>query len=178
MKQPARIKFIYNSAKYEHGMLNKNRHKKYSTSKLERNFAINYLDKLGLLYIYQYEVKEIGRFYDFAITLYTDKEYLFENKDGIDCIKQDKQLFIPSLLIEVDGDYFHANPKFYNKNNMNYMQKHNKRIDSLKDEWAGMHGIPLLRIWEDDIKNNSKYVMDEILKHISIRKPKKYCINY
>lgn len=173
MKQPTRLKFMHKVVKYGQEMPNKKCYKKYGTSKLERDFATNYLDKMGLLYIYQYEVKEIGRFYDFAVTSYTEKEYVFENKDGINCVKQDKQFFIPSLLIEIDGDYFHANPKFYNKGSMNSIQKRNKRIDLLKDEWAGMHCIPLLRIWEDDIKNNSEYVINEILKYVSIGKIKK-----
>ena len=29
-----------------------------------------------------------------------------------------------------------------------------------------MHFIPLLRIWEEDIKNNPKFVKDEIKKYV------------
>ena len=79
---------------------------KYGTSQLERNFASDFLDRMGLVYIYQYEAKEIGRFFDFAITSYRDKSYLMENKDGIKSVKQEGQYFDVSFFIEVDGDYW------------------------------------------------------------------------
>ena len=53
----------------------------YGTSKLEEDFAKNFLDKLGLEYIYQFEAKEIGRFYDFYLKGY-------------------------NILLEVDGGYW------------------------------------------------------------------------
>jgi very-short-patch-repair endonuclease len=54
---------------------------KYGTSKLEEDFAHNFLDKLGVKYTYQFEAKDIGRFFDFYL--------------------QDE-----NLIIEVDGDYW------------------------------------------------------------------------
>lgn len=42
-------------------------HPKYGTSKLEEDFAKEFLDKLGVEYVYQFEAKDIGRFYDFRI---------------------------------------------------------------------------------------------------------------
>ncbi len=80
--------------------------KKYGTSKLEFDFAREFLDKNNIVYIYQYEAKEIGRFFDFAITSYRDKNYLMENKDGINSVKQEGQYFDVSFFIEVDGDYW------------------------------------------------------------------------
>lgn len=56
-------------------------HPKYGTSKLEEDFAHNFLDKLGVEYQYQFEAKEIGRYFDFYL-----------NKSNI--------------IIEVDGDYW------------------------------------------------------------------------
>lgn len=56
-------------------------HPKYGTSKLEEDFAHNFLDKLGIEYVYQFEAKDIGRYYDFYC------------KDH-------------NLIIEVDGDYW------------------------------------------------------------------------
>jgi very-short-patch-repair endonuclease len=56
-------------------------HPQYGTSKLEEDFAHNFLDKLGVKYIYQFEAKDIGRFFDFYL--------------------QDE-----NLIIEVDGDYW------------------------------------------------------------------------
>ena len=110
-------------------------HPKYGTSKLEDYFAENFLDVLGIKYVRQYEAKEIGRFYDFKIV------------DG--------------PIIEIDGDYYHSYGLTYEQKNP--MQKHNERVDRLKDEWALSHGIPILRIWEHDIHDNPEKVM-ELLK--------------
>ena len=49
------------------------------------------------------------------------------------------------------------------------MQKRNKRVDEYKDKWALMHGIPLMRIWEKDIRENPKMVMDELKKRLYIQ---------
>lgn len=106
-------------------------HPKYGTSKLEDYFAENFLDVLGIKYVRQYEAKEIGRFYDFKIV------------DG--------------PIIEVDGDYYHSYGLTYEEKNP--MQKHNERVDRLKDEWALSRGIPILRIWEHDIRDNPEKVM-------------------
>lgn len=66
----------------EEKIVTKNKPKfKYGTSKLEKDFANNFLSKLGVKYEYQYEAKDIGRFYDF---------YLPDSR----------------VLIEIDGDYW------------------------------------------------------------------------
>lgn len=59
----------------------KQKHPQYGTSKLEEDFAREFLDKLGIEYVYQYEAKDIGRFFDF---------YVPESR----------------LILEVDGDYW------------------------------------------------------------------------
>lgn len=46
------------------------------------------------------------------------------------------------------------------------MQKHNKLVDFVKDRWCGLHGLPLLRIWEYDIRHNQKKVFDELYKYL------------
>ena len=59
-------------------------HPKYGTSKLEDKFAKEFLDRLGLKYVRQYEAKDIKRFYDFAV----------RSQSGA------------VVLIEIDGDYW------------------------------------------------------------------------
>ena len=122
-------------------------HPKYGTSKLEEDFARDFLDKLGLKYIYQFEAKSIGRFYDF---------YLPEH----------------NLLLEIDGSYHHSDPRLVKESEMNPMQKRNKRVDKIKDEWALMHGIPLMRIWEKDIRENPNQVMEMLKKRLYIQDKK------
>lgn len=151
----------------------KNVTQKYGTSKLEADFARDFLDKLKLTYIYQYEAKDIKRFYDFAVTCHDDTEYITEVKDGIKCVRQDKQFFPIDILIEVDGSFYHADPRVVSEDKLKPMHKHNKFIDGLKDQWAAMHCIPLLRIWEYDIRNNPKMVIDEINKYVKAGEAKK-----
>ena len=121
-------------------------HPKYGTSKLEEDFARDFLDKLGVKYVYQFET-DIGRWFDF---------YLPEH----------------NLLIEVDGSYYHSDPRLVKESEMNPMQKHNKRVDKHKDEWALMHGIPLIRIWEKDIRENPNQVMEMLKKRLYIQDKK------
>lgn len=119
----------------------------FGTSKLEEYFAKEFLDKLGVKYIYQMEAANIGRWFDF---------YLPEH----------------NLIIECDGDWYHSNPELVKEEDMNPMQKRNKRVDELKNKWALMHGIPLMRIWEKDIRENPKMVMEELKKRLYIQDKK------
>lgn len=172
MKQPIKknkkqeIKYICSKpSKISHR--GKKRHKDYGTSKLEKDFAHDFLEKLGLKFVYQYEAKDIKRFFDFAVTAFESYPYKYILKEGVNAIDQNAQLFIPQFLIEIDGDYYHSNPLTVNQNKLNPMQKHNKFVDKLKDEWCGMHCIPLLRIWEYDIRHNPKKVMDMLAEYSS-----------
>lgn len=121
-------------------------HPKFGTSKLEQDFARDFLDKLGVRYIWQFEAKEIGRFYDFAI---------YPDNGGM-------------ILVEIDGGYFHADPRVVDENKLNPMQKRNKRVDEHKNEWALIHSIPIIRIWEKDIRENPSGVMKTLKERLYI----------
>lgn len=150
----------------------KNR-QQYGTSQLEKDFAHNFLDKYGIKYIYEYEARDIKRFYDFAIVSKKAK-YITEEKEGLISIIQGIQYTPIDLLIEVDGGYWHSDPRIVDESNLNAMQKRNKMVDELKNKWASLHGIPLIRIWEYDIRHNPQKVIDELKKYIPITdtKPK------
>lgn len=122
-------------------------HPKFGTSKLEEDFARDFLDKLGVKYIYQMEAKDIKRWFDFYLPKH-------------------------NLLIEIDGSFYHSDPRLVKEEEMSPMQKRNKRVDEYKDKWALMHGIPLIRIWEKDIKENPKMVMEELKKRLYIQDEK------
>lgn len=141
------------------------RKKEYGTSRLEADFARDFLDANGLKYVYQYKAQDIGRYYDFAVTADSEYPYKMTEKDGIRCVDQNSQFFKVDFIIEVDGDYWHANPEFVTEGERNPMQKHNRRIDEMKDRWCAMHCIPLLRIWENDIRNNPEKVLSELSKY-------------
>lgn len=150
MKQPIKkgnkvhkvSKSVNNSTKKK-----KRTHPQYGTSKLEEDFAHDFLDKLGIEYVYQFEAKDIGRFYDFYIP--------------------------PSnLLIELDGDYWHGNREIYEEKNLKGFQRRAQRVDEYKDKWALMHGIPIMRIWEHDIRKNPSEVMKRLKERLYIEDKK------
>lgn len=125
-------------------------HPKFGTSKLEMDFARDFLDKLGVKYDWQFEAPDIGRFFDYAV---------YPQNGGI-------------LLIEVDGSYYHADPRVVEEGKMSRMHKRNKRVDELKDKWALMHGIPIIRIWEKDIRENPGEVMRVLKERLYLEEKK------
>lgn len=144
---------------------------KYGTSKLEKDFANEFLVKYGICFIYEYEAKDIGRYYDFAIVSKKAK-YITEDKEGLNSIIQGIQHTPIDLLIEIDGSYWHSDPRVVDESKLNAIQKHNKMVDNIKDKWARLHGIPLIRIWEYDIRHNPKKVLEELKKYIHIEEQK------
>lgn len=116
-------------------------HPEYGTSKLEDRFAKNFLERLGVRYERQYYAESVKRYYDF---------------------------FLPdhNVLIECDGDYYHGYGVVYEE--MSPMQKRNRRVDEIKNAWAGEHGIVLIRIWEHDINEHPAKVMRMLRERLSI----------
>ena len=84
-------------------------------------------------------------------------------KMGVECEAQKilndviYDFYLPdhNILVEIDGDYFHGNPKVYSEGDLNHMQIKNKKNDLYKDNLAKGLGYGLERIWEKDI--NEKY---------------------
>lgn len=116
-------------------------HPKYGTSKLEKKFAKEFLEKLGVKYEEQFEAKDIKRFYDFFLPDYR-------------------------VLIEIDGDFYHGYGKLHEEKNP--MQKKNARVDEIKNEWAAMHGIPLIRIWEHEINETPEKVLNMLRDRLGV----------
>lgn len=125
------------------GNRRKKTHPDYGTSKLEERFAKEFLDKLDIDYRYQFKAESIGRYYDF-------------------CIPYNR------VLIEVDGDYYHAYGLV--EEQMNRMQKHNRRVDEQKNHWALINGYKLYRIWEHDINKNPEGVMQFLREKLTMTK--------
>ena len=121
-------------------------HPKFGTSKLEEDFARDFLDKLKVRYVYQFEAKDIGRFYDFKIV------------DG--------------PIIEVQGSYWHGDPRLYEQKDLNNVQLKTQKIDEYKKKWALSHGIPIYYVWEKDIKENPDKVMSFLKSVLYIEKKK------
>ena len=64
--------------------------------------------------------------------------------------------YIPSknMMVEVDGDYWHANPLIYEGKELNKTQIRNVKNDKFKNILARGNGFLLERVWEYDLKNN------------------------
>ncbi len=69
------------------------------------------------------------------------------------------------IIIECDGDYRHANPKFYP--NPKEWQIERQKNDLEKNRIAENNGYSILRFWEDDIKNNISFVRQTIASNVA-----------
>lgn len=119
-------------------------HPKYGTSKLEKKFAKEFLEKLGVKYEEQFEAKDIKCYFDFKL-------------DG-------------RILIEVDGSYWHSYGKVYEE--MNPIQKRNARVDEIKNKWAHSNGYKLIRIWEHEINENPEKVLNMLRDRLGVESEK------
>jgi len=111
------------------------RHSQKRLNGLETQFAAM-LKRLGIKFRAQYILKD--RIYDFYLPEY-------------------------ETLIEVDGDYWHCNPRKYPSGPVNKMQTENRKNDVYKDSLAKAWGFNLLRIWEYDIRNKGGYVSKNLI---------------
>ncbi len=89
---------------------------------------------------------------------------VYESEKVIGCWSFD--IYIPELdfYIEVDGDYFHSNPKFYPNGPKTKTQKINWYRDIKKNKFCEENNLKLARFWECDIINNPEYIKEEICK--------------
>ena len=87
------------------------------------------------------------------LNIFFEKEiYVNNNKFRLDYL-------IGIKVIEVQGDYYHANPRIYNyETQLNAMQKRNILRDVVKKQWLLNNDYQLLEIWEKDIKENPEKV--------------------
>jgi very-short-patch-repair endonuclease len=112
----------------------------YHTSELEKRFKV-VLDVLDIECQHFFFAKQINKIFDFYLPKY-------------------------NILIEVDGDFYHCNPKLYNNGPVCKTQEINIKNDKLKNEWAQSNGYKLLRFWENDINNNIKQVKQILLENL------------
>jgi very-short-patch-repair endonuclease len=67
-----------------------------------------------------------------------------------------------NILIEVDGDFWHGNPKKFST--LYERQIRQKDKDLKNNQLAKDRGFILLRFWEDDVLNNTEEVKNELKK--------------
>ena len=117
-------------------ILKKWRNSQGPTSKLE-NKIYRYLDEIGISVISHFKFDDYYHSYDFLIS-------------GT------------NIIIEVNGDFWHANPDLYNENDVLNFPK-NKVIakdlwerDLINNKYAESKGFNVITIWEKDINTKSK----------------------
>jgi len=68
--------------------------------------------------------------------------------------KYNCDIFIPSTktIIECDGDYFHANPQFYDNNQLREKQLKQRKFDYFRNKELKEEGYRIIRIWENKIR--------------------------
>ena len=143
------------------------KHQEYGTSKLEQDFAREFLDRNHIDYIYQYKAESIGRYYDFMVVLpYNGQMLVKEEKDGLMSVVQNGQVYRIVFAIEVDGSWFHGDSRIVEEDKMNRMQRRNRVVDEVKDKWCHLNCIPIVRFWELDIKNNPNMVKKVVMEYV------------
>lgn len=118
-----------------------------TTSKLESTIA-EYLIEINIPFIQQFKFNDFYHPYDFLLT-------------GT------------NIIIEVNGDFWHANPKMYkdtdilNFPNKSILAKDIWETDDINEREAIKNGYKVCKIWENDIKTKSKeeiqlFILDNI----------------
>jgi very-short-patch-repair endonuclease len=117
--------------------------RRHYTSKLEDKFKEQILVPLNIEFKHTFKATNYKFFYDFIIPS-------------------------KNLIIEVDGDFFHSNPKFYPEGPKYKTQIENNKNDQLKNQWAEDNGYKLLRFWEYDINNNPEIIIEILKKELNL----------
>lgn len=90
----------------------------------------------------------------------------FEFQKRIDYTKYNKKRYyivdfaINDTIIEVQGTYWHGDPRVYNKNKLNSIQINNIKKDKIKKQVLESLGYKLIYIWELDLHINNRYIFN------------------
>jgi G:T-mismatch repair DNA endonuclease (very short patch repair protein) len=76
-------------------------------------------------------------------------------------------------IIEINGDYWHCNPKIYKPEDLFYFKKNpifasdKWEMDRIKIDYAKQSGYDVMVVWESDIRRAEKWnkIKEEILKY-------------
>lgn len=74
---------------------------------------------------------------------------------------------IGNKIIEVQGDYWHCNPKIYSEP-INETQKNKIKIDKIKYNVYKELGYEVLYLWEYDIVNDINHCIEKILNFVAV----------
>lgn len=114
---------------------------KRSDNKIER-VVEDFLKKLGVSYEKQKYLK------------ISDKTWCFPD------------FTVDDKVIEVQGDFWHANPEMYSIEELTEVQRVNVERDMYKREFYINNGYTVLYLWENIIRTNPKKVLEELKKFL------------
>ncbi|MBU2634230.1 MAG: very short patch repair endonuclease [Nanoarchaeota archaeon] len=70
------------------------------------------------------------------------------------------------IVLECDGDYWHANPDIYNTKKLDKIQQDHLRRDKFKNKYLEERGWFVLRFFESEIKNNTSRCINKVFNVI------------
>lgn len=94
---------------------------------------------------------------------YTTQHLVRDPKTGQYCACIDIML-ANGVAIEVNGTYWHTDPRFYPNGPIHASQKRTAENDARKVQFLSSLGIPLVIIWEHDIKSDTSLAVQKALK--------------
>lgn len=130
----------------------RNQHRNLFVSELEMEICEELLKILSIEKVYYGNGKQFGLWDS------ENKKYYFY--DFVDSHKK--------KIIEINGDYWHCNPKIYNENSRVFQKDESAeeiwKADRLKIECAKKKGFDIFVIWEYDWNNNKEETIQKILE--------------
>ena len=116
-------------------------------------------------YLNQYEVRN-------TLTITDDKILNFvPGSKEIILGKYAYDFMFENKIIEFNGDYWHTNPKIYDKNYVNkttgLVAKDIWKKDANKRKYAEKKGYKIYTVWESDYKNNPKDTINKCIKFLT-----------
>lgn len=91
----------------------------------------------------------------------------YKEEEGHGHFLFDFYLIDHDIYIEVDGDYWHSNPKFYPNGPKTKAQKINRSRDISKNKYCQKNKLKMIRFWENDIHKNKQNVIEKLKWHLN-----------
>lgn len=67
-----------------------------------------------------------------------------------------------NIYIEIDGDYWHANPQFYSNKKLTESQIKQKSTDKSKNTFMQNRNNVLIRFWENEVIDKKDYILNQL----------------
>lgn len=99
-------------------------------------------------------------------TLLSDLCLRFDSQVGIGPYTVDFVLLDYPVVIQADGDYWHAHPDTYSDDNLTVTQRKSRRLDASCNAFLSNRGYRVLRLWERDLHGDISACRTRILQFL------------